>query len=318
MRALNWDGARLHLDPAYPRPAARGESALVRVRLAGICSTDLQILKGYMGFRGVPGHEFIGEVEDGPPRLLGRRVVGEINFACGECALCARGWRPHCERRRVMGIVGADGAFAEYVEVPAANLHVVPETVADEEAVFTEPLAAAFEILEQLGEVAGEEAVVFGDGKLGLLCAQVLRLAGARVSVVGRHPRKLGVASRMGLRAVSLSEWRREPRAADLAVEATGSAGGLPLALDCVRPRGKLVLKSTLADEHTLSLARLVINEITVVGSRCGPFAPALRALAEGNVAVRPLVESVYPLEQGIAALEHAGRPGTLKVLLRM
>ena len=274
----------------------------MRVRLAGICSTDLQILAGYMGFTGVPGHEFVGEVVDGPAELAGQRVVGEINFACGRCPTCGRGLGRHCPERRVMGILGADGAFAEYLAVPVANLHAVPDGVPDEAAAFTEPLAAAFSILEQVPLGPADDVVVLGDGKLGLLCAQVLAGTGAAVTLVGKHAANLALVAGRGVATTPL--------------DATGSVGGLALAMAAVRPRGRLVLKSTVADRHELSLAPLVINEVTVVGSRCGPFPPAVRALTDGTVAVTPLIDSTFPLTAGVEALAHAARPGVRKVLL--
>lgn len=315
MKALYWTGQSLKLEPFHPTAKADDRTALVRVRLAGICATDLQIFKGYMGFRGVPGHEFVGEVSEGPSELVGKRVAGEINFACGRCESCVRGLGRHCPERRVMGILGADGSFAEYVALPVANLHLVPESVADEEAVFTEPLAAAFEILEQVELMPRDEVLVLGDGKLGLLCAQVLKLTGAHVSIVGKHQNKLDILNKLGMRTVLLSDWR--PRPADVVIEATGSTYGLKLALAAVRPRGTLVLKSTLAEDHTLSLAPLVLNEVTVVGSRCGLFPPALEALAQKSVMVTPLIDKIYPLAEGIQAVAHAARRRTLKVLLR-
>jgi threonine dehydrogenase-like Zn-dependent dehydrogenase len=215
-----------------------------------------------------------------------------------------------------MGIVHADGSFAQYLAVPQANLHVVPEGVSDEEAVFTEPLAAAFEIAEQVHLQPASEIVVFGDGKLGILCAQVLHLLGAKVTLVGKHLAKLAVLHQRGVPTILLSEWRA--RQADVVVDATGSTAGLALALETVKPRGTLVLKSTVAAQHSVSLAPLVINEVTVVGSRCGPFAPALQALAQKQVTVTPLIDAVYPLSDGIAAVNHAARSGALKVLLRM
>ena len=316
MQALFWDGQHLRLDIAYPTPPADDTTAVVRVHLAGICATDLQILRGYMGFQGVPGHEFVGEVSAGPSELVGTRVVGEINFACGQCPVCAQGLGRHCPRRQVMGILNADGCFAEYVRVPVANLHPVPASITDEAAVFSEPLAAAFEILEQVRVQPSDDVVVLGDGKLGGLCAQVLHSAGAQVCVVGKHPHKLALLHQHGIATVLLSDWR--PRLADIVVEATGSTAGLALAIESVRPRGTLVLKSTVVSPHTLSLAPLVINEITVVGSRCGRFPPALQALAQGHVTVTPLIERVYPLAASLQALAHATRPGTRKILLRM
>ncbi|HEV8342222.1 MAG TPA: alcohol dehydrogenase catalytic domain-containing protein, partial [Candidatus Binatia bacterium] len=283
--------------------------------LAGICSTDLQIFKGYMGFRGVPGHEFVGEVQEGPEDLVGKRVVGEINFSCGECEFCRRGLGRHCSKRRVMGILDADGTFAEYLAVPVANLHVVPDSVADEEAVFTEPLAAASEILEQIQLNPGDDVLVLGDGKLGMLCAQVVKLTGARVTVLGKHQEKLALVKKTGVRTILLDDWK--PRRFDIVVEASGSESGLELALSAVRPRGTLVLKSTIAGNHNVSLAPLVINEVTVVGSRCGLFPPALEALEKRSVAISPLIEKIYPLSEGVEAVAHAGRKGALKVLLR-
>ena len=337
MQALYWDGHDLSIDSSYPTPAppskiedreskivgatgirpgfSDGHIATVRIHLAGICSTDLQIFKGYMGFRGVPGHELVGSVSDGPEDLLGKRVVSEINFGCGQCENCARGLARHCTARKVMGILGADGAFAEYVAVPVANLHVVPENVSDEEAVFTEPIAAAFEILEQVQLNPGDDILVLGDGKLGNLCAQVLRLTSASVTVLGKHEDKLKLIKRSGVRTILLNDWK--PKLYDVVVEATGSASGLQLAMSAVRPRGTLVLKTTIAGEYHVSLAPLIINEVTVIGSRCGLFAPALEALEEKSVSVTPLIEKIYPLSSGLDAVAHAAKSGTRKLLLR-
>ena len=315
MRALYWSGESLALEENHPEPKTTGGEAIVRVRLAGICSTDLQIFQGYMGFRGIPGHEFVGEVVKGAPALAGRRVVGEINFGCGFCELCRRGLGRHCPKRRVMGILAADGCFAEFVAVPARNLHAVPENIADEEAVFTEPLAAAFEILEQVEVDFTREVLVIGDGKLGILCAAVLAITGARVTLVGKHAEKLKLAKGAGVRTVLLADW--QPKLFDIVVEASGSPSGFETALAAVRPRGTLVLKSTVAEEHKLSLAPLVINEVTVVGSRCGLFPPALDALAQKKISVIPLIEKVYPLAAAIEAIAHAGTRGAKKILMK-
>jgi len=315
MRALHFDGTSLRCIDDHPAPAAGPDEAVVRVRLAGVCSTDLQIMAGYMGFTGVPGHEFVGEVIDGPAHLAGRRVVGEINYACGRCPTCQRGLGRHCPHRTVMGILGADGAFAECLAVPVTNLHVVPDTVADEAAVFTEPLAAAFSVLEQVTVGDGDHVVVLGDGKLGLLCAQVLAGTGASVTLVGKHAEKLAIVAERGIDTRLLEEWA-PAGTADCVVEATGSAAGLAQAAAAVRPRGTLVLKSTVADEHRLSLAPLVINEITVVGSRCGLFPPALQALTDRTVEVTSLIDATFPLVDGIAAVAYAARPGVRKVLI--
>lgn len=314
MKALIFDGRELR-SGEREEPAAGPGMAVVRVNLAGICNTDLELVRGYMGFRGVLGHELVGTVVEGPDQWRGRRVAGEINFACGECPACAAGLARHCPRRRVMGILDADGAFAEYVAVPIANLHAVPAALDDETAVFTEPLAAAFEIVEQLGDVAGCTAVVLGDGKLGLLAAQVLQCAGAQVLAVGRHRAKLDVLARRDIATALADDWNGA--AADLVVEATGSAAGFARAVAATRPRGRLVLKSTVAGAVEADLAPLVINEIQVIGSRCGPFAPALRALAAGAVDVRSLVSDRFALDDGVAAFARAREPGVLKVLLR-
>jgi len=335
MRALYWDGRELSVRSTYPTPGSRIDDggsrivgttgahpsegdkplALIKVHLAGICSTDLQIFKGYMGFTGVPGHEFVGSVIEGPRDLTGKRVVGEINFGCGQCEACRRDLARHCPNRKVMGILNADGAFAEYLVTPVENLHVVPDGIADEEAVFVEPLAAAFEILTQIQLDPGDEVLVLGDGKLGNLCAQTLRLTGAKITALGKHADKLALIKKTGVRTISLEDW--QPRYFDVVVEATGSASGLELALSAVRPRGTLILKSTIAGNHQVSLAPIVIHEINVIGSRCGPFPDALDALAARQVAVTPLIEKVYSLDDSMAAVAHAAARGARKILLR-
>lgn len=313
MRALRWDGAALDIaDVPPPEPEEAG--AIVRVHLAGICRTDLELTRGYMAFRGTLGHELVGTVIDGPDAWRGARVVAEINFGCRRCPTCQRGLARHCPARRVMGILAADGAFAERVAVPIANLHRVPDAVPDEAAVFAEPLAAACEIIEQVSVAAGTECVVLGDGKLGLLAAQVLAAAGARVLAVGKHDDKLALLRARGIETVTLDRWARAR--VPLVVEATGQAAGFALAVAATAPRGTLVLKSTVAAREPLDLAPLVIDEITVVGSRCGPFAPALAALAADRVDVRALIAARYPLADGVAAFATAARPGALKVLL--
>jgi threonine dehydrogenase-like Zn-dependent dehydrogenase len=311
VRALRWDGSRLALARDLPPPTLAAGDALVRVALAGICRTDVEITRGYLDFRGTLGHEWVGRVvAAGDPQLVGRRVVGEINLACGRCALCAAGLGRHCPTRRVLGIVDADGAFADLIVVPERNLHLVPDGIPDTAAVFTEPLAAACEILEQIGAVSGARAVVLGAGKLGLLVAQVLVRAGAEVVVVARHPAQQARAARLGITGVT-----PQP-GADLVVDATGNADGLHQALVLVRPRGTVVLKTTVAGEHRLDLAPAVVNEITLVGSRCGRFAPALEALADGTVAVEPLIDAVVPLDEGVAAFDRAAAAGAMKILL--
>lgn len=311
MRALRWDGTRLALERDVPEPARAPGDALVRVHLAGICRTDLEITRGYLGFRGTPGHEWVGHVlAADDPALVGRRVVGDINLACGRCPTCHAGLGRHCPSRRVLGIVSADGAFADLLVLPSVNLHAVPDGVADEVAVFTEPLAAAFEILEQVAVGAGTRAVVLGDGKLGVLVAQVLMGAGADVVLAGHHAAKLARAQRLGVPTGVPTP------GADLVVDATGAPGGLAEALSLIRPRGTIVMKTTVAAEHRLELAPAVINEVTLVGSRCGLFARPLATLAASRIAVSPLIDAVYPLDDGVTAFEHAARPGVHKVLI--
>jgi len=263
----------------------------------------------------VLGHEFVGTVAEGPAKWCGQRVVGEINFACGVCALCQRGLGRHCPTRRVMGILEADGAFAEFVAVPVANLHRVGEKIADDVAVFAEPLAAACEVLEQIHVRPATECVVLGDGKLGLLVAQVLFEAGARVLAVGKHDHKLAILRRRGIETITIQRWNGA--AADLVVEATGTPAGIAAAIAATRARGTVVLKSTVAAAAHLNLAPLVINEITVVGSRCGSFRPALRALESENIDVRSLIKAHYRLTDAVGALQAAAQPGALKVLLQ-
>ncbi len=313
MRALRFDGQRIQVkDIAEPEPCE--DSVLVNVSLAGVCNTDLEIVRGYLGFQGTLGHEFVGTVEHGPAELRGQRVVGEINFACRNCPVCHQGLQRHCPSRAVMGILDADGAFAEQVRVPVANLHPVPNAIPDELAVFAEPLAAAFEILEQVHIEPGRECVVLGDGKLGLLVAQVLHHAGARVVCVGKHREKLAILAKRDIETVLLDDWRGE--LVSLVVEATGTAEGFERATAALRPRGTLVLKSTVAERPSVDLSPLVIDEIQVVGSRCGPFPPALRALELGSVDVRSLISHRLPLSRGTEALERASTPGALKVLI--
>jgi threonine dehydrogenase-like Zn-dependent dehydrogenase len=315
MRALLLDKT-LKLIEDYPTPEPPPGEALVRVKLAGICNTDLELVKGYMQFRGIPGHEFVGVVERAPgyEEWVSRRVVGDINAACGDCPTCWANRPTHCPHRTTLGIAGRDGAFAEYLTLPVHNLYPVPEALSDEIAVFTEPLAAACEILQQVHVHPTDRVVVLGDGKLGLLCAQTLALTGCDLTVVGHHQDKLDILARRGISTL-LEETGVEPDA-DVVVETTGNPEGFAAARRLVRPRGVLILKSTYHDRLNADLTMAVVNEITLVGSRCGPFAPALRLLERGLVDVLPLIQARYPLSEALAAFEHAARPGTLKVLV--
>jgi threonine dehydrogenase-like Zn-dependent dehydrogenase len=315
MRALVYDGQVKLQDLPVPSPA-EGE-ALVRVTLAGICNTDLEITQGYMGFRGVLGHEFVGVVvEASNETLVGRRVVGEINCVCHHCRFCQLEMPHHCLNRSVLGILKRDGAFAEYLTLPEENLHLVPETVRDEVAVFAEPTAAAFRILEQISIASDDRAVVLGDGKLGQLIGQVIGHQCKNVICVGKHRWKMDLLEKVGVATAHFDELM-EP-GVDVVVEATGSQAGLQRALDLVRPEGTIVLKTTLAGNTSANLALPVINEVTIVGSRCGPFRPAMEALALGNVEVAPLVSETYPLAEGCMALERARDGAIMKVLLHM
>jgi len=314
VRALWLEDRRVTIRDDVPTPEPSPEEALVRVIRAGICNTDIELTRGYYPFTGVLGHEFVGLVERGPDALRGRRVVGEINAVCGRCRACLQGRRTHCERRTVLGIVRRNGAFAEYLTLPAENLHVVPDGIATDAAVFTEPLAAALEIQEQVPIRPENRVLVVGDGKLGQLVAQTLALTGCALLVVGRHDAKLALLATRGI-ATGRTD-AVEGGVCDVAVECTGNPEGFAIARRAVRPRGTLVLKSTYAGALTLDASDVVVNELTLLGSRCGPFAPALRLLAEGRVAVEPLIHARYPLQEAPAALQHAERSGVLKVLL--
>jgi alcohol dehydrogenase len=302
-----------------PRPAVPGE-CLIRVRAAGICGTDLQLLDGYADFAGVPGHEFVGEVEAaGDERgrsLIGRRVVGEINVGCGACASCTAGVKEHCPTRTVLGIVGRPGAFADYVSLPAANLHAVPDDMPDEAAVFVEPTAAACRILEQTRVGPSTRAAVLGDGRFGQLIAQTLKAAGAETLLVGRHPAKLAIAASLGVETAVAGSLPPDAARFDLVVDATGKPEGIAQAVALVRPRGVVVMKSTFHGEAALPTWPIVVHEVTLVGSRCGPFRPAIDLLARGAVRTAPLVSSVARLEDYQQAF--AAARTSLKVIFRM
>ncbi|HEX8844982.1 MAG TPA: alcohol dehydrogenase catalytic domain-containing protein [Pyrinomonadaceae bacterium] len=316
MRALRYEHERLTVAE-IPKPQGAGE-ALVRVTLSGICNTDIEIVRGYAGFEGTIGHEFVGVVESAPDAaLVGRRVVGEINAGCGRCALCLKGDPRHCPDRTVLGIHGRDGAHAEFLRLPVVNLLPVPEEVPDERAVFAEPLAAALGITERVKVTEETRVAVVGDGKLGLLCAQALALTGASVLLVGKHEEKLRIASQRGIETIMPGEAVARARAFDVVVEASGSEKGFALALDLLRPRGVLVLKSTFKGTTEVDAARIVVDEISVVGSRCGRFAPALGLLEKGAVDVESLISEEYGLADGVHAMQRATQPGVIKVLLR-
>jgi 2-desacetyl-2-hydroxyethyl bacteriochlorophyllide A dehydrogenase len=315
VKALLVKGGKLSLDASYAKPAPERDEVMVKVRYAGVCETDVQLASGYMSFDGVPGHEFIGVVEGGSEAWLGKRVVGEINCPCGVCHRCVQGLSKHCAYRTVLGIEGRDGCFAQYVMLPTANLHEVPDGVPDEKAIFVEPLAAAVNVVD-LTHVAPTSAVaVVGDGKIGLLVAQVVSLCGADVAVVGHHPGRADKLAAMGRAVPILRPGDAPDRHYDVVVECTGAADGLQHALNYVRPRGTVVLKTTIADPYNVDLAPAVVNEVSITGNRCGPFVPALRMLSEGRIDPTPLIEEVHTLED-LPGLLAQGAPG-LKHLVK-
>ena len=314
MKALLFDEGLRLVDVPSPRPSP-GE-ALIKVSLAGICNTDLEITQGYMGFRGIIGHEFVGIVEGcREESWIGRRVVGEINIGCGECEYCRSGLDRHCPHRTVMGIQNRDGAFAEYLTLPVKNLHPVPEEVSDERAVFTEPLAAALEILEQVQIKPDDRVSVIGDGKLGLLVAQVLRLTGCELTCIGKHPNKLKILNSKGIKTLFAGDINGLPKQ-DVIVECSGSPEGLISALNLIKPRGKVILKSTYHQGIEFNPAKIVIDEIDLVGSRCGQFGPAIRYLHRNLVDVESLITRIFPFEKALEAFEFSKRREVLKVLL--
>jgi threonine dehydrogenase-like Zn-dependent dehydrogenase len=316
MKALWLQNNRLELLSDIPVPEPPPGEALVRVVRAGICNTDLELLKGYYPYNGILGHEFVGVVERGAEELLSQRVVGEINAVCHQCRFCLSGQPTHCENRTVLGIINRQGAFADYLTLPVENLHRVPDAVATDAATFTEPLAAALEIQQQVAVSSSDRVLVVGDGKLGQLVAQTLALTGCDLLVVGRHREKLDNLAARGIQT-GLAEAVSD-RSFDLAVECTGNEAGFAIARKALRSRGTLVLKSTYAGKLTFDASSLVVDEITLIGSRCGPFAPALELLATKQVDVEPLIHARYHLNEGLAAFDRAQSRGVLKVLLEM
>lgn len=320
MQILSLANGRLTYQSDYPKPELSSGEARLAISLAGICSTDLEIVKGYVpGFQGVLGHEFVAVVEAvGDPvhaGWIGRRVVGSINVGCGDCHFCRSSGPEHCVRRRVLGIHNWDGVFADFAVLPVANLLPVPDGVPDETAVFTEPLAAALRIREQVVVRPSARTAVVGPGRLGLLVGLVLALDGTDVTILGRRESSLTLPAQLGLPTGLVDSFGDD--SFDFVVEATGNEAGFAQALRLVRPLGTLILKSTFAGQASLNLTKLVVAEITVVGSRCGPFAPALRLLAHDAVPVQALIDGEYPLSQGVAAFEHAARSGVRKILFR-
>ena len=317
MKALRVENGSVDVAEV-PIPDA-GDEALVRVIMSGICNTDLEIARGYAGFEGTIGHEFVGFVESAQdaPHLTGKRVVGEINAGCGKCNLCISGDSRHCPDRTVLGILGRDGAHAEYLTLPARNLIPVPDEVDDHSAVFAEPLAAALGMSERVNIERGTRVAVVGDGKLGLLCALTTRLLSGSVTLIGKHRSKMDIAGRQDIVTVELDDIGRLSRRFDVVIEASGSESGFKTALDLVMPRGSIVLKSTFHGDMRFTSSRVVVDELSIVGSRCGRLAPAVDLLASNRVKVDDMISDEFSLGSGVAAFERAGMAGVLKVLLK-
>lgn len=313
-RGIVWNGEALAVEMVDVPPLGIHE-ARIKIKLAGICSTDIELTRGYKNFKGVLGHEFVGEVVEGASEWVGKRVVGEINIFCGVCDCCERGDTSHCRNRSILGILNTPGAFADTIRLPIQNLHIVPDNVTDEAAVFAEPLAAACRITEVHRLYEADRVVLIGAGRLGMLCAQVIQQTGADLSVLVRREEQASMLAEWGIRAVYEDEVTSG--VVDYVVDCTGSPEGFKKALELVRPRGTIILKSTYAGTSDLELSKIVVNEIRIDGSRCGPFEVALNLLRCGQVNVAPLIEAVYPLDEAALAMEHAARRGALKILLK-
>ncbi len=319
MKAVVFDNG-LKLEKNYEKPVPKKGEALIKVNTIGICNTDYEITLGYMGYKGILGHEFTGvveEINDDDKSLAGKRVVGEINCGCGECEWCRKGLERHCPNRSTLGIWKREGCFAEYVCLPLKNLLEIPQNVSDEEAVFVEPLAAALEILEQLHIPPYKKVVVLGDGKLGLMIALALNAAGLNLTLVGKHQNKLDIAKAQGVKTKLLNELEIK-KEYDFVIEATGSVSGLETSLALTKPRGTLILKSTVAASKEFNFAPVVVDEITIIGSRCGQFAPALRLLASKRIDVKPLITDIFKLDDSIAAFEKNQEKSAIKVLVKV
>ena len=314
MRALIFNG-NLEYKTDYPVPKPGKSEALIRVTHAGICNTDIEITKGYMGFNGILGHEFVGVVQECKKKeLVGKRVTGEINIGCGTCSFCRSRMHNHCPKRSVLGILKRDGVFAEYTTLPVRNIHRIPDSVSDEEAVFIEPLAAAFEILEQVNVSSSDRVCVLGDGKMGLLVGQVLSATGCNLTVVGKHREKLSILEEIDIKTGLIFNFKGKEF--DVVVDCTGSQAGMERALGIVKPRGKIIIKTTVAKRGPLDLNRVVVNEISLIGSRCGPFRPAIDAIASRKIDLYSLISDKFELKDGLTAFQNAKRKDALKIIL--
>ena len=315
MKATIFDGKHITLDKNYPNPEFN--ETLVRVSLAGICGTDLEILDGYMQYNGILGHEFVGVIEkSNNSNLIGKRVVGEINAGCGKCDSCVNGMERHCPSRTVLGILKRNGAFAEFLSLPEKNLHIIPDSISDEQAVFVEPLAAAFEINEQVSLKPEWNVAVVGDGRLAQLIIQVIKLTCSNITCFGKHEKKLEGLVQSGIK-IKVGIESTDEQLFDLVIEATGSNSGFSDTMKLVKPRGTVILKSTIASRENLDLTPTIINEITLIGSRCGLFKPAIEALASGKISVNSMIDSTFSLEKFEDAIIYAKKPDTLKVFLK-
>ncbi len=315
MKAVVFDGKKLTFLEDHPDP--KPDEALVRINLAGICGTDLEILDGYMDYNGILGHEFVGMVvKSENSSLVGKRVVGEINVGCGKCSSCKDGLDRHCPNRTVLGILKRNGAFAEFLSLPEKNLHILPDSLTDEQAVFVEPLAAAFEITEQVDLVSDWKIAIVGDGRLAQLISNVLKLYCSNLVCFGRHENKLANLKKIGI-PTKIGIEKIDEHTFDLVVEATGNNSGFDDTMKLIKPRGTVILKSTIATRENLDLTPTVVNEITLIGSRCGTFRPAIEALSSKKISVDDLIDSTYPLEKFQEAIEYAKKPNTMKVFLK-
>ncbi|MCK5511784.1 MAG: alcohol dehydrogenase catalytic domain-containing protein [Thermodesulfovibrionia bacterium] len=315
MRALVFHKKRLKYISDYPLPRRGRNEALIKVTHAGICNTDIEITRGYIKFEGVPGHEFVGIVERcSQKNLIGKRVVGEINITCGHCSFCKEQMQNHCPDRSVLGIFNKDGVFAEYITLPVRNLHLLPDSISSEEAVFIEPLAAVFEITRQVEIMPYHKVCVLGDGKLGLLAGQVISLKGCDLMVVGRHKDKLSLLKKRGIKTELCSQFNK--KGFDIVVDCTGSPTGIETALQIVRPGGKVIVKTTTARKTEVDLNAIVVNELTLIGSRCGPFPWAIKAMERGNIDIKPFISKRFSLQDGVKAFKYTSKRNVLKVLL--
>lgn len=318
MRAVEFRDNELKLNKNYEKPTLAPNEAMVRIKYAGICNTDMELIKGYMGFNGILGHEFVGVVEDvnsDDKSLIGKRVVGEISAGCNNCEWCAKGLQRHCPNRKTIGIWRKDGCMADYINMPVETLFVVPDNLSDEEIVLVEPFAAALEILEQLHIKPMDRVVIMGDGKLGLSIAFALSKIPCFLTMVGKHSEKLAIAEKENVNTVLFKDFKIE-KEYDVVIEATGSVNGFETALALTKPRGVLVLKSTVAADKPLNLAPVVIDEITVLGSRCGQFKPAINYLSKNKMGIKSMVSKIFKADDALEAFEYAKQKGVLKVLI--